>query len=106
MTRNRPKADRRVTVWKKTNGICAHCGRAASSKEQTVDHYVPKSWGGGYDARNLMPLCKDCNKQRGTKSIDAYKFYKYASLEAVRQCIKYEQEFNQKYRSMSDSEQS
>ena len=106
MTRNRPKVDRRVAVWKKTNGVCAHCGRAASSKEQTVDHYVPKSWGGGYDTRNLMPLCKQCNQMRDNKPISAYTFYKYAPKHTVDQCIKYEKEFNKKYRSMSDSERS
>ena len=106
MTRNRPKIDRRVAVWKKTGGVCSHCGRSASSKEQTIDHYVPKSWGGGYDIRNLMPLCKRCNQKRGTKPIDAYTFYKFASLQSVRKCIEYEDEFNHKYRSMSDSEQS
>ena len=104
MAGNRPKTNRRVYIWKKTGGICAHCGRQASSREQTIDHYVPKSWGGGYDLRNLMPLCKDCNRTRDNKPINAYQFYKYAPKTIVDQCIKYEKEFTKRYRSMGDVE--
>lgn len=104
MTRNTSKVTRKALVWKKTGGICAHCGRKASSRSQTIDHYIPKSWGGSYDLRNLMPLCSDCNVKRGSRPINPYSFYKYASKSEVNKCKAYEDEFNFKYRSMGDSE--
>ncbi|MCR5058795.1 MAG: HNH endonuclease [Clostridiales bacterium] len=36
----------------------------------TIDHFVPRSLGGTFDRRNLMPLCKDCNKERKSDYID------------------------------------
>lgn len=104
MTRNRSKVDRRHQVWAKTNGLCAHCGRQASSILQTVDHYVPKSWDSGYDLRNLMPLCKKCNVARGNAPIAPYTFYKYAPKEVIDLCVQYENEFKRKYRTLGDAE--
>lgn len=104
MANNKNKSFRRINIWKKTNGVCAHCGRRASSREQTVDHYIPKSYGGGYDVRNLVPLCKDCNRARDNRIINARVFYKYAPSSVIQQCLDYEKEFDSKYRSMGDLE--
>lgn len=102
MKSNRTRTDRCRDIWKKTNGVCAHCGKAASSRTRTVDHYVPKSWGSGYDPRNLMPLCRECNYARGNIPINPYKFYKYAPKHCIDDCVAYEREFNAKYNSMGD----
>jgi 5-methylcytosine-specific restriction endonuclease McrA len=100
MANNKSNSDRRKLVWDKTGGICAHCGRTASNRSRTIDHYVPRSAGGGYDMRNLMPLCKECNIRRENYDIDPYRFYKYAPKDALDQCIEYEKEFNAGRRSM------
>ena len=105
MANNKSKANRRIGIWQKTGGLCAHCGRKASSREQTIDHYLPKSFGGGYDNRNLVPLCKTCNKARDNKPINPAVFYKFAPQWVVQQCLEYEKEFNLKYSSMGDKEQ-
>ena len=84
------KADRRRAAWKKTNGICAHCGHKVGSNKRTVDHYVPKSKGGGYDARNLIPLCRKCNEARGNANIDPYDYYIFAPKKVITDCLKYE----------------
>jgi hypothetical protein len=104
MVRNKSKTDRCRIVWQKTNGVCAHCGRPASSKSRTVDHYVPRACGGGYDIRNLMPLCKECNLHRENFDIDPYEFYKYAPMDIITQCIEYEKAFSSSRRSMGGTE--
>lgn len=91
---NSLKAKRRRIVWNKTNGICAHCGKKKYGKEQqTIDHYVPKSYGGTYNLMNLMPLCKECNRTRGNKEINPFAFYKFAPKDVVYECIKYERKY-------------
>ena len=45
MSRNKSRTDKLRQVWKKSDGVCAHCGKAVSSRNRTVDHYVPKSKG-------------------------------------------------------------
>lgn len=97
MSRNKSRTDKLRQVWKKSDGVCAHCGKAVSSRNRTVDHYVPKSKGGGFDIRNLLPLCKTCNSERGNTEIDPKEYYKYVSELAIRQCLKYERELREKY---------
>jgi len=101
LTRNRPKPDRQRQIWKKSNGVCAHCGKHPSSRERTIDHFVPRSAGGGFDMRNLLPLCKTCNQARSSKNIDPYVFYKYALPDAIKQCVEYAKEFDETHSSMS-----
>ena len=102
--KNKSNPDRLKRLWEKTGGLCAHCGRPASSRTRTVDHFIPRSKGGGYDIRNLMPLCQDCNKARGTKWINPYSFYKYAPDSLCRKCLDYAEELKYKHRTMSDVE--
>ena len=73
------KTDRRKSIWKKANGFCAHCGKPTSGASQTIDHIIPKSKSGTDDQRNLMPLCKTCNKGRGTNKIEDTEYYSFAS---------------------------
>ena len=88
------KSYKRRLVWQKTGGVCAHCGKKKYGKEQqTIDHYVPKSRGGTGNIKNLMPLCKKCNKERGDKAIDPFAFYIYAPKYACSECIRYEKEY-------------
>lgn len=85
----RTKSDRRKTIWKKANGLCAHCGKATGATQQTIDHVIPKSFGGGDDQRNLMPLCKDCNQRRMTGKIEPLEYYAYASEWAKEEMLDY-----------------
>ncbi len=87
---NRTKADRRKMVWEKSGGRCAHCGRMASSRTQTVDHFIAQVAGGRGDVRNLMPLCKECNRARGSEEIDdPGTYYSYASQWAIEDLYSY-----------------
>lgn len=99
MTKNKSNSRRLKLVWEKTGGICAHCGRPASSKTRTVDHYIPRSWGSGYDFRNLMPLCLECNRIKDNNKVYPTEFYKFASADSIAMCLAFEKEFEQTHRS-------
>lgn len=99
--RNKRKRD----VWEKTHGRCAHCGKYASGYDRTIDHVIPKSQGGTYDLRNLMPLCRECNWKRGSRIINPETFYRYAPYYAIRQCITYQKIYNRRVLTMADVEE-
>ncbi len=94
------KKDLKRKIWKKTNGVCAHCGRAVSDCNRTIDHYVPKSFGGSFDQRNLVPLCRECNWERGNKIVEPKSYYKFAPMEVIFSCRSYERKWKRENCSM------
>lgn len=64
-------------VYLRTGGVCAHCGKALNLWNITVEHVIPKSKGGSRDVRNLVPLCLDCNHDRGNGTVCLREFYPY-----------------------------
>ena len=93
MSSSKTKTNRLKVVWKKTNGVCAHCGKAASGTNRTIDHFIPRSKGGTFDMRNLIPLCKDCNKAKSNYKVDPLIYYSHISECVLDMCLRYEQEF-------------
>jgi 5-methylcytosine-specific restriction endonuclease McrA len=49
----------------------------------TVDHIVPKSWGGSFTSDNLRPMCRKCNSKRGNKVL----LIELYSLSNIVKCI-------------------
>lgn len=93
-----------IRLWKKTDGHCAHCGKIVYDVHQrTVDHYIPKSYNGTIDERNLFPVCKKCNQDRGNQLV-GMEFYPYATYMMKQDALQYEMEFNAKYRTLADAE--
>ena len=88
------------TVWDKTGGVCAHCGRPANGRKATIDHFIPRALGGGSDKRNLMPLCVGCNIKKSDNDMEAVSYYKFAPEWAVRQCLNYKEEWESGRRSL------
>ena len=64
-------------ILRKTGGVCAACGRALEYDKVTIEHYIPKYHGGTDDLRNLLPLCKNCNKSKGSRIVKAEEHYPY-----------------------------
>ncbi len=89
MSRSFKRPSRKQIVWEKTRGICAHCGRVTPAELRTIDHFVPQADDGGLDKRNLMPLCRKCNHDRGDMPVDPWEFYKYAPAWAKKACENY-----------------
>ena len=82
------RTHRLKAVWRKTtDNRCAHCGKIAYRK--TIDHFIPRSMGGGNDSRNLMPLCYDCNFERKSEVVEPGQFYRYAKRWAIKECKAY-----------------
>lgn len=100
MANNKSNAYRSRKVWDKTQGVCAHCGKTPSSRRRTVDHFIPRSDGGGYDSRNLFPLCRQCNAMRGSNPVDPISFYPYATPTMIQECLEYKEDFISIRRSM------
>ncbi|MBR3645227.1 MAG: HNH endonuclease [Lachnospiraceae bacterium] len=88
--KNRFESVRKRRIWGKTGGICAHCGARATGINMTIDHYIPRSVGGGYDENNLVPLCRRCNRERMDKMVKAAEYYIYAPLWVIEACEEYE----------------
>ena len=97
------KVGRRKAIWKKTNGVCAHCGKRTGATKQTIDHFIPKSWGGTYDRRNLLPLCQSCNWERKNEFVNPWKYYTFAPKQEILKCLSYRREWELRTCSMYDA---
>lgn len=42
----------------------------------TIDHAIPVARGGSSDETNLVPACRQCNSQKGSKTPEEYKSWK------------------------------
>ncbi len=88
------KAAMKQVLIQKTGSVCARCGKKILIREVTIDHVVPKYRGGGDDARNLVPLCKKCNRQKGSRIVDPEEFYPYLGKEYLSDILEYMKENN------------
>ncbi len=64
-------------LWRKAikehfNCTCVYCGKNYERNELTIDHVTPRSKGGDSSLRNLVPACRKCNKDKGSKEWKAY----------------------------------
>lgn len=68
MRAEREKARKlRGTQWwldQINRGICHYCGGKFGPKELTMDHVVPLARGGASGKGNLVPACRDCNRDK------------------------------------------
>lgn len=54
-------AEKRLIVYRKTNGHCYLCGEFVDFDSFEVEHKIPLSKGGTNDLNNLFPACHCCN---------------------------------------------
>ena len=50
------------SVYAKSNGKCAICGKPVKFKKMTIDHITPLSRGGTNNYDNLQLACLSCNR--------------------------------------------
>ena len=93
------KRNLKARIWEKTEGKCARCGKVTQEARRTIDHYIPRSQRGSFDERNLIPLCKTCNKQKAYRFVDIFDYYRCLPKEYADQALEYEQE----WRSLGES---
>ena len=51
-------------VREKYDPCCYWCGKPLSLSEQTLEHMIPRSKGGGNNLENLRLACRQCNSSR------------------------------------------
>ena len=89
MGRRKKKRNLKAEVWKKSNGLCAKCGKAVPIDKWTIEHFIPKYYGGTDDFRNLIPLCKACNRAKGSRLMSVEECCKYLGKEYIDELIRY-----------------
>lgn len=52
--------------------ICCYCDQVLTQETLTMDHIVPDSKRGTYNATNLTVACKPCNNKRGNQPFFEY----------------------------------
>ena len=87
------KAQVKSRILEKTGGVCAVCGRTLAYEKVTIEHYIPKYHGGTDDERNLLPLCKNCNKSKGSRVVSAKEHYPYLKVEFCTEADEYRSEW-------------
>lgn len=70
ITMTSPEAKRlwRRAIKEKFNNICVYCGDKYEQHELTLDHVRPKCMGGQDLTSNLVPSCRRCNQDKGSKN--------------------------------------
>ena len=64
------RKDKRLSIYLRDSFSCAYCGRdlrGAEPCEVTLDHLLPRHYGGGNEATNLITSCRSCNSSRQDK---------------------------------------
>jgi len=59
-----PPVNRRE-VLRRDRHTCQYCG---SQKQLTLDHVIPKAWGGQHSWDNVVTACSSCNSKKGARS--------------------------------------
>lgn len=65
----------RSTVYKRCHKRCWYCGLRLYLTTLTIDHLIPRSKGGPTKKINLVAACLKCNGDKGSKTLDNYRWY-------------------------------
>ncbi len=80
--RKRWTAAERESVYQKTGGRCAYCGKAIERRQMQIDHVIPMEFYETYkvvdgrdlnDMDNLLPACRSCNNYKDTLTLDKFR---------------------------------
>lgn len=59
--------------------VCHYCGNPITPSKLTVDHKIPRCFGGPTLTNNLVPSCKHCNSRKG--NMFENEFFEFLRLE-------------------------
>lgn len=62
--------EKRIEVFERDQWTCQYCGEKVDEKNSTLDHFIPKSKGGGNNKENLRTACLACNSVKSGKSFE------------------------------------
>ena len=73
------KKDVREKIYERDNNTCWLCGKRKKREKLSLDHVIPKYYGGSATQQNLRVACKTCNSKRhhngyyeGQRNCDMY----------------------------------
>lgn len=81
--------DEREEILKRTDGLCAHCGKKLNADNMTVEHIIPLYKGGKDDKYNIIALCEKCNKDKNNYTVYFDTYYKYINENEERYYLAY-----------------
>lgn len=88
-------SEEREMLLRKSDGKCSHCGKPLTLDTVTCDHVIPISRGSDNNYKNMVALCKECNKEKADRLItDSMGFYyRYLKPNYLKQLIGYAEEY-------------
>ena len=81
LPRNDVKFNRR-NIFARDGNKCQYCGKKFPTTELSLDHVIPKSYGGAATWENIVCACTNCNAKKGGR------LPKQAGLTLVKQPVK------------------
>src|ERR1019366_976185 len=76
---NKRRKTRLIDGRKEIN--CYYCEMMFEAESLTIEHLVPRSFGGSNDLTNLVLACRTCNLEKGVESQKRKKLYwKFVNL--------------------------
>jgi len=67
MTSSESKRLWRRAIKEHFNCQCVYCGGTYELQQLTIDHVRPKCRGGRDETANVVPSCRRCNQEKGSK---------------------------------------
>ncbi len=58
----------RASVYARDGKVCQYCGNTFSAANLTLDHVIPKSFGGKTQWTNIVSACKACNSKKADRT--------------------------------------
>ncbi len=55
----------RANIFARDGNICQYCGRTFPKNELSIDHLIPRSYGGKSTWENVVCCCCGCNRKKG-----------------------------------------
>lgn len=59
---------KKLRVFTRYGFRCGYCGKRFPAEKLTLDHVIPKSWGGADTPNNLAASCKPCNNKKANRT--------------------------------------
>jgi hypothetical protein len=66
------KSGAKRALLKRFNYECLYCSEELTEVSMTVEHLIPRSWGGESNKSNLAAACEPCNCARGDQELHLY----------------------------------
>ncbi len=59
----------RTNIYARDKNTCQYCGKTFPRSELSIDHVIPRAYGGITTWENVVCCCTSCNKRKGGRTI-------------------------------------